>query len=157
VWELRNELETAQSLFEVGGGYGMLAYILKCHGYMGEHYVYDFPELHLIRNWWLQHVGVQSTSLMELDFIVEPMQVDIFVSSHALCEMSIEQREHVLNRVYADTYLIFMTKVWDGVDNYEWFVNFSDKRHLDYRVILPTHDNQTLMILKSSDISKMES
>jgi len=149
VWELRNELESAQSLFEVGGGYGMLAYALECHGYMGRHYIYDFPELHLIRKWWLQRLGVETTSLTE---ITEPYRADIFVSVHAMCEMPIKQREYILDRVSADTYLFFITNRWDGVDNNEWLINFSAKRHLDYKQIHPTHTNQSLLILKTNDI-----
>lgn len=138
-------IRSMDTLFEFGGGYGALAVVLKRLGFAGLHYVYDFPALHLLREWYLGEVGASTISLTS----PQDMTVNVFVSVCALDEAPLETRSTVLESVKAKYYLIWMTRNYYGVDNYTWFMNWiSSKSSLCYEIDIP-NKNQCCLLIKN--------
>jgi hypothetical protein len=135
------------SVFEVGGGYGALAIVLRRLGMKGEHAVLDFRALHIIRNWYLENAGIFTENWQQ----VEPMEVDVLMAVHSMCEMSIDARMDVLNNVRAQYYAFSITKNWDGIDNASWFREWCKDEGLIYVDYFPNINGNHDLILASRE------
>lgn len=140
-------------VFEFGGGFGALAYVLARLGFQDRHMIYDFPECSLLQEWY--------HSRLDLDNVVylnEPKELTpatssctIFFSLCALDEAPVAIREHILSTVSAELYFIWYTKgdlsntVANG-DNTSWFSqHFSDVGAIVEQHTVP-NENQAILI-----------
>lgn len=150
-----------QSIFEFGGGYGALACVASRLGFAGKHVIYDFPELHLIQQWFISKAGVDAEGI-EVEYI-GPSQLfshtpeewffDFFLSICSLDEAPIKLRRDVLGKVNASFYFIWYTKAFDGVDNDTWVRSyFEDEMGLGpecLTIIDPPHANQRILYART--------
>lgn len=134
-------------VFEFGGGYGALAVVLGRLGFEGLHYVYDLPALHLIRDWYLDNMHVKTESITKLyNTVIE--DVDVFVSVCSMDEAPLETRTRVLDSARANNYLFWITRMWDGIDNYNWFRDWVIGNGLRYGEVEVPNKNQCCMLAK---------
>lgn len=134
-------------LFEFGGGYGALAVVLDRLGFRGLHYVYDLPAVHYIRSWYLSNFYIITESIASLENTILE-DVDVFVSICSMDEVGESTRETVLDAVDCDNYLFWFHKHWDGVNNYDWFMNWIDSRDMSYAEIEIPNENQCCVLAK---------
>lgn len=134
-------------LFEFGGGYGALAVILKRLGFDGLHYVYDLPALHLIREWYLDNMFVETESITSV-VDTRLTEVDVFVSVCSIDEAPPKTRTRVLGAVEANNYLFWMHRMWDGIDNYSWFRDWAISNGLKHGEVEVPNKNQCCILAK---------
>lgn len=132
-------------VIEIGGGYGALAYAMRSMGFRNNYYVYDFPELHLIRNWYLHHFNISTESIVSG---MGPIGVDldILIAVHSLCEMPVDHRKQVLEAYPANWYVIYITKMFDGINNYLWFKQWFRQNGIRFYEKIPVNTNQAIFI-----------
>lgn len=134
----------ADSIFEFGGGYGALAVVLnRLYEYRPRHYVYDFPIIHMLREWYLSRLGVDTISVTE----PTKLDVEVFVSVCALDEAPLELRETILDLVTAERYVFVFHKNF-GYDNTKFFNEWASRRKWRRREIIEVgNTNQSCLIL----------
>jgi hypothetical protein len=118
------------SVFEFGGGYGVLANVLSRLGFRSTHAIYDFPELHLLQKWYLYKAGIQIP--WQITSINDTMHMDIFIAICSLDEAPPETRHKILSSVRADTYLLWYN--FSSLDGEPWFEDWfrNEDVHMDY-------------------------
>jgi hypothetical protein len=132
-----------QTVYEVGGGYGAMAIILRRFGFRGAHYVLDHPVMDLIRHRVLLGVtGAGTVSARQH----RPVPCDVLIGVHSLCEIDVETRESILAEALAKHYAFSITKTYDGVDNVAWFKGWCASQDLDYAYHVLPSDNQLMII-----------
>lgn len=140
-----NKIGHANSIFEFGGGYGALAVVLnRWYAYTPRHYVYDFPVMHLLRDWYLSKLGIGTAS------ITKPIELDVevFVSVCALDEAPLELRETILDLVTAERYVFVFTNSFDGYENFEFFNEWASRGiWKDRRISETGNANQSCLTL----------
>jgi hypothetical protein len=105
------------SVYEVGGGYGAMAVVLRAFGFSGSHTVLDLPALHLVREWYLSSPEIETVS------VLEPEQTDshVLIALHSLDELGPDTRLSILDVATAEFYVFGITKSFNGIDNSTWF------------------------------------
>jgi hypothetical protein len=140
-------IESINSILEFGGGYGASEVVFRRRGFRGDHYVYDFPIMHLIREWYLSrnrgHTGFLTLPLTD---IPEGLQTDVFVSVCSIDEAPVKLRNDFMDGFTSTFYLFIVTNVYDGVDNKVWCGQWLDDNNIAYRVIRLASGNQTMFI-----------
>ena len=115
-------LEDMSSIVEVGAGYGAMTYICRRLGFNGHYYIYDLPELVQLQTYYLSDMDSitwYNQSILDIDFY--RLSCDLFIASHSLCEIPIDERERYLSQVEAKEYLFVSSYEYGGVDNQAWF------------------------------------
>jgi len=132
-----------KTVYEVGGGYGAMAVVLRRMAFSGEHFVLDFPALHLIREWYLADLSIRTKSVTE----VESTDVDVLIASHSLCEIDTGYRAEILGKVRAKHYVFSITRYFDGVDNSAWFRGWLMSEEIQFVDYFPgISGNQDIMV-----------
>jgi len=123
-----NMLSRLFRVVEIGGGYGSLAVILSRYGFTGRHYVIDHPAMHLIRESYLASLGIGGRTIPILPnarmFDRLPSKNVVLIAVHSLDEMGTGERIEYLDSIKPDTYAIYFTQYWDGVDNNVFFDSY---------------------------------
>ena len=118
------------SIFEFGGGYGAMAYVINRLGYDGRYVIYDLPEMSLIQKYYLSNV---KCSDVECTDVVEKAEYDLFIACYSLSEvLDLDFRRKVLDTVRAWNYLFAFVDVYSGVNNREFFWEFIDLSSLSW-------------------------
>jgi hypothetical protein len=134
-------IDDIERLIEFGGGYGALAVVLNRIGFSGEHHVYDLPVLHMIRDWYLEQLDIDTHSVSDNEFDV----YDLFVSVCSLDEIRPFKRELVLLNKFSYNYLFLFHRNWDGVDNMKWFADWFMSEGMAPKMIEIPNPYQALM------------
>jgi len=142
---LASKIGHANSIFEFGGGYGALAVVLnRWYAYHPKHYVYDFPVIHMLREWYLSCQGMATVSITQ----PTELDVEVFVSACALDEAPLELRETILDLVTAERYVFVFTHDFGGYDNTKFFNEWASRREWRQRETIETgNPNQACLIL----------
>jgi len=105
--------------------------------------MYDFPVIHLLREWYLSTQGIGTVSLTE----PTELDVEVFVSACALDEAPLELRETILDLVTAERYVFVFTNDF-GYDNTKFFNEWASRRKWRRREIIEVgNPNQSCLIL----------
>lgn len=142
---IENEIAPIGSIrrvLEFGGGYGAFAVILKRMGFDGDHYVYDLPAVHILREWYLEQQNINTVSLTKQRLLL----VDVFVSVCAIDEVTPKDREVFLDSVVARHYIFLFSKEWDAINNEDWFSDwFARNGMTPTRIDIP-YGNQAMLV-----------
>lgn len=111
------EVDKLDSVYEFGGGFGVMAVVLNRLGFTGEHIIYDFPEVNLLQRWYLAEVGVPAVITDE----IEEGHSDLLISIAALSEAPIIKRAEILLDRTADHWLLWYRDRWQEMDNKTFF------------------------------------
>lgn len=142
---IENEVAPIRSIrrvLEFGGGYGALAVILKRMGFDGDHYVFDLPAVHILREWYLEQQNINTVSLTKQKLLL----VDVFISVCAMDEARPRVREALLDSVIARHYIFYFTKDWDGVNNVDWFSDWMVRNGMTPTWIDVPYHKQAMLI-----------
>ena len=118
----QQRLEDMSSIVEVGAGYGAMAMLCYRLGFGGLYIICDLPELQQIQKFYLDGLeNIIWLGRVTLSVAFSKRPCDLFIASHSLGEMSIDERERYLSQVAAKEYLFASSYEYDGVDNQAWF------------------------------------
>jgi len=131
------------SIYEFGGGLGLLPIVLDAFVYRGRYTACDFPEMLLIQRWHHENRGIKNVSY-ENCAGERPKRHDLFVSVCALDETPTSTREVVMDKANAQNHLIWFTDNYLGADglgppsNKKWFVDYYAKSgHAIHEIAVP--------------------
>lgn len=112
------EVYRLNGIWEFGGGYGAMARMFRALGFAGEYVIYDLPMMGALQRYYLDGLGVTTTT----DLSVQPQHKDLFVAMWSLSEapMSLRDRVKPLAMEYA-THLIAYQFGFEGVNNEDYF------------------------------------
>jgi len=116
------EFEDVESVFEFGGGYGAFAYIARRLNFKGNYTLFDFPEMILLQQWYLETNGLYDFTFMSK---MENVEVDLLFSVSALSEAHPDVRDEVFNHVSFNRIFIEFQPRWDGWDNLDYFTKYA--------------------------------
>jgi hypothetical protein len=110
-------IEDLKRIQEVGGGFGALALAIHRLGFRGEYGILDFPEMNLLQRWFLEQHGIPLK-------LFRDGPCDLLICNSSLSEMPIPEREAVISRAKAESYLFEHAPRYDNWDNAAWFAGF---------------------------------
>lgn len=119
-WQEATGLKIAdmESIYEFGGGYGAMAAVCSWMGFKGKYYIYDFPEFALLQRWYLEQHEIKNVKWYKR---IEPLDVDLLIACHSLSETDLDERDDVLGKVLADSYLFLYNNKFEQHGNIEYF------------------------------------
>ena len=126
------QLDTANFIFEFGGGYGSLARIFYSIGFKGNYIIFDFPEFIVLQKFFLSSV-LSKNDYAKVVFIdrvddlkdfVGPFHLDLCVGLWSISEAPVSLRNELFSFLKADWYLFAYQAEFEKVINYDWFTNF---------------------------------
>jgi hypothetical protein len=145
-------LSSLDSILEFGGGYGASDVVLRRMGFSGSHYVYDFPILHLVREWYLaQNLGPIDFHTVSLFDIPDKLEVDAFISVCAIDESPLELRNKFMEGFRADYYLFFLSNNFYDVDNKKWCEDWFKHNGIEYEAVPVWNGRKTMFTGRRND------
>lgn len=94
-----------ESVVEFGGGFGAMPAVARNLGFRGTWYMYDYPELLLLQEWYLSRCKVRNVEFIgEIDNL--PEECDFFVAIHSLNEAPRDTQERFINHVKPRSFLV---------------------------------------------------
>ena len=137
-FEQKSQIPTEQfgSIFEFGGGYGALCYLIYKLGFMGKYQLYDLPEMELLQRFYLGNTigGGIDTEWMEKknvnggDWLTTGQwKTDLFIANISLSETPISVRDSFLGLIDAKHYYITYLPTHDNVANHKCFNEHREK------------------------------
>lgn len=128
-WQDRSgkTVDQLSNIFEFGAGYGAMYLICRRLGFAGRYFIYDFPEMREIQNYYLKNtVGLDNVTWFSIDQRDLPDRCDLFIAIHSLSETPAKDRDAALVSVPADAYLFASSYEFENVDNEMWFREFAE-------------------------------
>lgn len=130
-------LSSLGSVVEIGGGYGSMCRLFYNKGYKGKYFIYDLPEFSALQNFYLSLV-LSSKNYSRTSLIVEKVKldsiqnIDIFIATWSISEMSVVTRDSLLNAAKNPKYyLIAYQAKFADVDNMVYFSELM-KKYVEY-------------------------
>lgn len=108
------QVKNLSRIMEFGGGYGAMCLVCRKLGFEGSYWIKDYPELSHLQEYYLSGTKGTFHGLPHL-------RSDLFIASHSLSEVTIEERDQILRQVKADSFLFVFHCEHNGVDNLQWF------------------------------------
>lgn len=118
-------VESLSRIIEFGGGYGAMSLICQRLGFKGSYWIEDLPELSALQAFYLSNTARTEQIHYALPYSYE---CDLYIASHSLSEISLEERGRVLRGLRAGSFLFIFHCEHDGVDNLEWFRQLAKDR-----------------------------
>jgi hypothetical protein len=115
VAELKKHFDL-EDIVEIGGGYGALCAEIYSQGFAGAYTIFDFPEMLLLQQFYLNNPKVQFSSTVE-----ELPHTSLLIAMWSLSEMPIELRGRLLEQLNPTHYFIAYQASFQGVDNKKYF------------------------------------
>lgn len=113
------ELDNDVSIIEFGGGYGLLAYLIRQTGFEGQYTIYDFPEFSLLQKYYLGEAGCDTVNL--ISSLDEVEGCDLLIALDSLTEVNdLGERRRFMLRALPEEVFIRFAPFWGGVDNGDW-------------------------------------
>lgn len=125
-WEVMSgkKVESLNSIFEFGGGYGAMARLCKQLGFEGAYCIYDLPELLLLQEFYLSNTGVENAVFTQEP--IEEIEFDLFIAACSLSEVPFELRDEILGKVKAKNYVIMYQGSYMKRNNQEYFHRWAE-------------------------------
>lgn len=129
----KEKISKMNSILEIGAGSGDMADIVHKLGFRGKYYVYDFPQLMKVQQWYHRQLGINATYIDDPNDL---QNVDMCIATWSLTEMPIELRDSIVNKINeTKNYLIcYSNRIFD-YDNDDYIKNnFLEKigRHAQF-------------------------
>ncbi|MEW7981872.1 MAG: hypothetical protein G8D58_08795 [gamma proteobacterium symbiont of Phacoides pectinatus] len=118
-------LETIDSVFEFGGGYGSMARLLCKINHQINYTIYDIPFFQELQKLYIKRVIGHTNNISWMKQI-KPIQVDLMLSTWGLSEAPHDLRDQIIRSVTADHYLIAFQEKFECVDNITYFESLAD-------------------------------
>lgn len=110
------------SIFEFGGGYGAMAYIVKQLGFNGRYVIYDLPEISLIQRYYLSNIGLPDVECVD---VLEDGSYDLFIACYSLTEVgNADFMNKILETAKASNYLFVFVDAYSDFNNIEFLWKF---------------------------------
>jgi hypothetical protein len=106
------------TIVEIGGGYGAMAWIVHRLGFTGRYIIFDLSEFGLLQQYYLSNVGVEGVEFKTR--LSEPLESDLLIGLFSLSEMPLKMRGDILNACPARSYLFTYMPQWGGWDSIKW-------------------------------------
>jgi hypothetical protein len=119
-------VESLNSIFEFGGGYGAMARLCNQLGFEGAYCIYDLPELSLLQEFYLSNTGVENVVFTQEP--IEEIVFDLFIAACSLSEVEFELRDEILDSIEARSYVIMYQGAYDGRNNREYFESWAETK-----------------------------
>jgi hypothetical protein len=134
-WETATgrRIRDLSSIVEVGGGYGAFAKVCRQLHFGGSYTLIDLPEFLTLQEHYLsQTCGIQGINFVS-DPASLPTKTDLLVGIYSMSEMTPQERQPIMNKVTADSYLLAFQEVYDGVNNDDYFANIPVSQPMAWR------------------------
>lgn len=118
-------IDTLDSIFEFGGGYGAMALIARRLGFKGDYLIMDLPEVSLLQRYYLSNIGMND---IRLTTEIPKEKVDLFIGCFSLSEVSKNTRISLLNSMPSKSYLITYQDRFQNIDNHDFFSEYMNWR-----------------------------
>ena len=136
---------------EFGGGYGEMYRFLHAHGHTGPYYVYDFPELLILQEYYLVTAGVPLSDWHPCYTAKQwerALGADLFVSLCALSEAPLSVR-WMVDDISPKSLAVRFQPAWDGIDNKKWFFDYAEEHNMEAdSTLAPAYTNHILMSME---------
>lgn len=109
-------IDELESIVEFGGGFGALALAIHRLGFHGTYYMIEVPEYALLQQFYFEKVGI---SVIHNPDTVK--LVDLFIACHSISELPFEQRNDILCKYPATSYLFAYNSHFEHYDNLWYF------------------------------------
>jgi hypothetical protein len=137
-------INEAANIVEFGGGYGAMCAVVRRMGFVGDYYIYDFPEFSLVQEYYLSNLDFDVTCI-STDKMYKlkgylPDRVDLLIALHSLSESPIDERMRFLDSFTPVSSLFTYQPAWRwlNIDNVEWFKKYAESKK-DYTHIIFNH------------------
>ena len=132
------------TIFEFGGGYGLLAKLISGLGFHGTYIIFDLPEFNALQEYYLSAHGIKVSRkpmrgpvvilLSNLDDLKKQFELtptlDMFIALWSLSESPISVRENIFARMPQPQYwMIGYQEGFDGADNLRYFSELKQKNN----------------------------
>ena len=111
--------------FEIGGGYGAMARLVRRMGCYGIYMILDLPVMNALQDLYLRKAGVSWISYCSTDTKLDEtikFRPEVVFGIHSVSEMSIQEREYLVNNLKPKKWFFaFGQKFENRIDNYRWF------------------------------------
>jgi len=125
-----NLLDDIDEIWDIGAGYGNLAWLLRQNGYTGRYYSVDFPLMQEIQKAWLKEAGVTEIGFKSL-YKIKPRGNALMIATHSINEMPFEDRDQIPYDLFKNIFIAHNHMI-DGIDNVEYFMKFR-KQHDSFK------------------------
>ena len=118
IWERETEkkIDELKTIIELGGGYGALALVARRLGFTGKYMILDFPEMHILQEYFLGSCDVEFDAITE-----QPKSgCDLYIALYSLAEIPMKDR-HKFLPYYTKSILAAYGYIYDGIDNKKYF------------------------------------
>lgn len=120
-------LEDYDNIIEFGGGYGCMCDLIHRQGFKGNYYIFDFPEFHIIQDYYLKNNNVNNfNKINNLNLIVKGTTA--FVGMWSFSESPIAFRDSLkpyIKQFNADVFFALQSS-YEGYDNISYFQELRD-------------------------------
>tara|TARA_B110000908_G_C10267857_1_gene466429 strand:- start:5170 stop:5886 length:717 start_codon:yes stop_codon:yes gene_type:complete len=122
------------TILEIGGGYGNACRIYKSQGHTGTYTIADFKELHKVQRAYLGRTS--NTTNVNMKSLQDCWgTTDLLQATFSMNEMPLSDRVHIENNITNYDYIfIAHNRVYEGIDNIEYFKNIAEKLKEKYTV-----------------------
>jgi hypothetical protein len=117
----------SKSIIEFGGGYGVVARLIRSIGFAGEYIIYDLPEMLELQKYYLGLHNFPAKLTNDLNEL--PNEADLLVGLWSLSEAPISLRDHILYNRNFNGYLMAYQNKFEGIDNFEHCLNKITTKH----------------------------
>lgn len=152
LWKFEHEtgtpLRSFDNFIEIGAGYGLLPALSKALGLTGSWTLIDFEIMHALQKWYLDSNAIGNAQFLTPTQVTQSVLTkarSLVISTWALSEMSVGQREHYLECIQGSSLLLaFHGGSFDEVDNTLWFSQLvtQDRTRTWSKVAVPGLEDQ---------------
>ena len=127
-------VESMNTIFEFGGGYGLMCKLIHDLGFVGQYTIYDLPEFVKLQEYYLDKFSYNFVRLLsEKDLpkleTVHAHKLSLFIATWSLSEAPISMRNLVLRQLSGFTnYLIAYQISFESISNIKYFEEFAEER-----------------------------
>ena len=117
----KEKLSGMKKIIEIGAGSGDMADIIYKLGFTGEYYIYDFPELMKVHEWYHTQLGHKVNYINDYNDLPK---ADLCIATWSLTEMPIELRDNILSNIKdtSNWIVCYSNKIFD-YDNNDYIKN----------------------------------
>lgn len=120
LYQWGRDVADLDTIYELGGGFGQMAWLCRQLGFKGRYVIRDLPEFELLQRWWLRDV--------EVEWAQEPEPCDLFIACYSLSEIPMGERLAMIPESPHCCYIY--TENWAYGDNRAWFLKNVPGTHI---------------------------
>lgn len=137
------DFNTLQTIFEFGGGFGMLCKLIFKFGFCGNYTIFDLPEVLALQEYYLSSTLDKTSSFnhyqkdKDINFLWDRNQTSeiliaensLFIALWSISESPFDLRDEIFKKVFQSTKYVLLgyQDEWYGYDNKTYFSNLITK------------------------------